>query len=266
MQETLFEKYLKKSYRDVEEHTGQTMSIKEVSEVFFPQKVAKQILKYKPKKENKNAIVLLGPSCSGKTTFGKDFVQKRSFFQFVSMDMCAIEEMENMTETEMTLMMLGIGSKSPDDMGNRRFGQMLEKGHRNIVIDGGWTDVNSRGALLHTLEDLEYNTCIFLFTPSEDVFDSRVRSRVCELIAAKHVNVDVAEILRGVNVINLYAKKMRISVAAAKDLIMYSKEFENSMRKQYGMLAAELQKSNYFFQVEKDIVFLGADELYVINQ
>lgn len=266
MQETLFEQYLKKSYRKSEELEGKTMSTEEVGEAFFPTKVAKLVQKYKPKKGNKNAIVLLGPSCCGKTTFGKEFVKQRPFFQFMSMDKCAIEEMENMTEEEMALMMMGLGSKTSDDMGNRRFGQMLEKGHNNIIIDGGWTDVNSRGALLHTLEDLEYNTCIFLFSQSEDVYDKRVRSRVCELIAAKYINMSAAEILRGVNVLYLYAKRKGIRVATAKDLIMQSNEFKNSMERQYGMLANELQKSNYYSQIAMNIIMLGADELYVINQ
>ena len=266
MQETLFERYLKKSYQGVEELTGHKLSTKEVSQAFFPNKVAIPIVKYKPRKENKNAIVLLGPSCSGKTTFGKEFVKQRPFFQFVSMDMCAIEEMEEMTEIERMLMMYGASSKSPDDMGNRRFGQMLENGHRNIIIDGGWTDVNSRGALLHTLEDLGYRTCIFLFTPSKEEFDERVRSRVCELIAVRHLNMDVSEILRGGNVLNVYAKKIKTSVSEAKERIVNSNEFENSLKRQYGMMVAELQKSGYFSQLAMNIIFLGADELHVIEQ
>ena len=265
MQETLFERFLRESFTKVDEFQGKEMTALEVMETFFPHKTAMLVNRYQPRKNKKNAIILVGPSCCGKTTYARKFVQKWPSFKLISMDECAIDDMIEMSEEERILLMFGINGASIDDVGNRRFGRMLEEGHKNIIVDGCWLNVNSRGALLRTLSELNYHTCLFLCNPKKTSHDAKIRKRVCEGIAARRMNIREAEKLRKVECLKQYAKKMHVSEAYAMEMIESSNEFKNSYRRECEMLIAELQDANYFAQLESYVIFIGADELFEVQ-
>ena len=265
MQETLFERYLAESERKVAELQGiQTTSL-DILEAFFPRKAAKQVDKYHPCKNQKNAVILVGPSCCGKSTYAREFIKRRPFFKLVSMDECAIDDLENMNVIDLFLMMNGRDTASPDDLGNRRFGRMLEKGYRNIIIDGCWLHVNSRGALLRTLEDLGYHTCLFICEIDEEVHSDRIRRRSCEIVASRRLLEAPTQTLRKAESLKMYAKKMRMSETRVIKKIEGTREFHNCFMQEREKILAEMINANYSEQFPSYAIFFGADELYELR-
>lgn len=261
MQKTCFEKNLAESFANIDKFMGKVMMPLEVMDAFFPKKVAKPVEEPTFDEKRKNAIILVGPSCCGKTTYALKFVKEHPNFTLVSMDKCAAEEMKDFDEFEMFTMALGVGDRTTDDLGNRAFGEMLAAGHKNIIIDGNWMHVNSRGALLKTLDYYNYHTVIYLILPEGNDYTDRIESRVFEIIAAKELEVDLACILDGVDVVKKYADSIGLSVEKAKEKIRNSIDFPVSFAKECMMLNDEIAESNFASQMPTRIIFLGADEL-----
>lgn len=265
MQKTCFERHLDVSFRRSDKLLGRGMTVEQVMKAFFPDKVAEQVSELTIREDQKNAIILVGPSCCGKTTYARRFVKEHKDFVLVSMDKCAAEDMSGYSEFSLIAMAFGLQGKSPDDLGNRRFGRMLEAGHKNIIIDGNWMHVNSRGALLKTLQELNYHTSIYVIVPEEGPYLEKVGNRVCELISARRLGKDPATLLDGADMIGALAKKYGISAESAKVMIEMTEEYDDLFDHQCDMLNLELDDTSFNDQLGSGIIFLGADELALLN-
>ena len=261
MQKTSFEKYLSESFDKVYEYEGRAMEPQEVMKVFFPEKIASFSTDLNIQEDRKNAIILVGPSCCGKTTFAKKFVKEHEGFVLVSMDECAVKDMEEMSRYEIFLMAFGLENVSTDDLGNQKFGQMLEAGHKNIIIDGSWMHVNSRGALLRALDDMGYHTILLLILPNSEDYKRKVDSRVMELIAAEKLDKKITCVLDGFDLIKAYADKLGCTVEEVKQLMRLSDEYMELFMRENIMLDNEIKQANFESQIPTGIILLGADEL-----
>ena len=261
MQKTCFEKYLLDSFHKVYQYEGKAMEPREVMKVFFPEKVATVTEELELQKDRKNAIVLVGPSCSGKTTFAKKFVEEHEEFVLVSIDKCAAEDIKELDQYTLFEMAFGLSEISTDDLGNRRFGQMLEAGHKNIIIDGSWMHVNSRGALFKTLDDMNYHTIIFLILPDHKSYQEKVESRVYEIIAAEKLGLDLSMALDGFDFVKRYADILGCTVEEVKQLFKHSDKYMEVFIRENFLLDDEVAQANFEGQIPTGIILLGADEL-----
>ena len=260
---TRFEKLLEESIQMFYMTRGKPLTLHEVMNAFFPQKFAKFITEYRPNAK-KNAVVLVGPSCSGKTTFALNFVKEHPDFVLVSMDECAAKELETKTAKEVFAIGLGVNGMSKDDLGNRRFGQMLEAGHKNIIVDGNWMHINSRGALLRALDAEGYNTTLFMFYPTPQQQEKRIRHRLYDVIASERTGIRIVESLKGVDILKKYADMLGVTVDKAKRMIEQEEDFAKKMDVEIWMLTQELKNSNIQPQIDYGVLYLGADQLFEV--
>ena len=261
---TRFEKLLEESIQMFYMTVGKPISLQKVMYAFFPYKYAKFVTEYKPDAK-KNAVVLVGQSCSGKTTFALNFIKKHPDFVIVSMDECAAKELETKTAEEVFAMGFGVNGMSKDDLGNRRFGQMLEAGHKNIIVDGNWMHINSRGALLKALDAEGYKTTLFMFYPTPQQQEKRVRHRLYDVIASERTGIRLVERLKGVDILKKYADMIGVTIDEAKRMIEQEEGFEKRMAMEIWMLKKELKGSNIQSQIDNGAMYLGADQLYEVT-
>lgn len=257
---TRFEVLLEASLETFDKFVGKPISGRELIDNFFPDKIANPVMKYTPDAK-KNAVVMVGPYCSGKTTFARKFVKEHPQFVYVSLDECAAEDIENMDPVETFKMKYGMGEKTEDDLGNRRFGLKLEAGHTNIIVDGNWMHINSRGALLRTLEELGYKTTIFLINPNPLWHQQLLRHRTNDVIAAKRTDTDFTEILKGTNVLEKFAKSQEISVESAPFVLEQDEDYLEELDWQRHILEQEQSDANVAVQKEYGIMYIGADQV-----
>lgn len=258
--ETKFERNLEESFDAFDRTVGKYLTLKEVMDAFFPNKVAKMIGPYIPDSD-KNAIILVGPSCAGKTTAALEFVKLYKDFVIVSMDKCAAEELEGMNEVDLFNMRFEADDLTRSKLGNRRFGQMLEAGHKNIIVDGNWMHINARGALLKTLDSEGYKTTIILVYPTPEEMLKRIERRICDVIAANLTGIPIAEHMNGVNLPREFADKIGVTEEEARAIIMSCREFKIRYDLEVRKIQDELDNSNFQNQIDCSTILLGTDQV-----
>ena len=257
MSKTRFEKEISESFVKSDENLGKTLSPQEVMEIFFPKKKAKFSDDLNLHQNRRNAIIPVGPYCSGKTTFAKKFLEEHKDFVLVSLDKCAVEEMNDFDEFELFTM----SDRTSRELGNRPFGEMIAAGYKNIVVDGNWMDVNSRGALLKTLEYYNYHTIIYLIKPEEKAYIQMIKSRVYDILCARELGLELSSVLERENLLQTYADKCGCTVEAAKAELKASDEFLYTYASEWDSVLSELANSNFKDQLYGNIFCFGADEL-----
>ena len=257
MSKTRFEKEISESFVKSDESFGKTLSPQEVMELFFPRKTAEFSDDLNLQQNRRNAIIPVGPYCSGKTTFAKKFLEEHKDFVLVSLDKCAVEEMNDFDEFELFTM----SDRTSRELGNRSFGEMIAAGYKNIVVDGNWMDVNSRGALLKTLDYYNYHTIIYLIMPDLEDYKGRVKSRVYDILCSRELGLDLQSVLERDDLVQTYADTCGYTVEEAKNELEASDEFQEIFESEWNSALSELFNSNFIAQLQGTIIFFGADEL-----
>jgi len=179
------------------------------------------------------AIILLGLSGCGKTTFSLDFVKSNPNFSYCSYDSVEIEVVSEFLKRGYMPQEYILDANSVYN-----FGEALnnyKKRKRNIIIDGSWVAPNARGALIKTLRLIGYkNIILFSFLKiSKDVVFDRLMSRAVRLLVhrEKLLKSDNSEIVS--NTLNwlLTAPFEEIVDSSEKTLdeIINSKEFSQKL-------------------------------------
>ncbi len=262
---TIFENYLEESISLFNFYKGKNTSPETVLKTFFPLKFAEKVDLYHPIKNSKNALILVGQSCVGKTTFAQGFLKKHPDFTLVSMERCVGTELKSMAQEKTN------HDINADTIGNHSFGLELEANHQNIIVDGNWLHMNSRGALLKTLYDLNYRTCIFLIHPDTklginniSIWESNIRHRCMELIAAEVCNIPLYELLLGVDPIEEFAKKVGLPTQYVVAFLAHNPAFDLLLSEKDTERRQEFIDSNLLTQLEKKMFFFGADMLTIL--
>ena len=142
---------------------------------------------------------------------------------------------------------------------------MLEAGHKNIIVDGNWMNINSRGTLLKALDAEGYKTTLFMFYPTPQQQEKRVRHRLYDVIASERTGIRLVERLKGVDILKKYADMIGVTIDEAKKMIEQEEGFEKRMAMQIWMLKKELEGSNIQSQIDNGTIYLGADQLYEVT-
>lgn len=243
---TIYEENLKATYAAFDKYQGAELN-GETLPLFFPSKVAMPVTRLSLFPYRKNAIILVGQSCIGKTTFAREFIKAHPVWTYISMDEC----------TDF--------SKPEDEFsGVDIFGKKLEKGYPNILIDGGWLYITARGALLKTLEELGYHTCIFLCTISERDHLSRIQERCLEFLVPSIIHIPPADMFKKPSPIERLAKEYNLSVEETKKRLCKHPNFKESFNRDVRVSQEELVNSNYIAQISSGLIFYGADELLIV--
>jgi len=262
--ETLFEKELKKSVKTFNRVYGQELTEKILIQ-FFPDKHPVHVDELRIKPDVKNAIILLGLSSCGKTTYGKEFCEHNPTFTFVSMDECGIRDLEPMSEHQRNEYL-----ENPDlhyQLGNNRFGRMLAKANakgKSMVIDGNWIHMNARGALLKTLEQYGYYTTIMsMLKIPEPIYESRKHKRVLNRVSKNIMNISSLDYYDK-DYVQVFAEKNDIPYFTAKKMIESIPFF--SLEEYMFSIEIETEKSdaNYFGQLLNSLLpfEFGADAFF----
>lgn len=259
MKETVFERNLSEATAKLVTYGSNGISAQEINEQFFGgrEEMPPRLSSYVPVKGKKNAIVLVGASCTGKSTYAKNFIKTHPDFEYLSLDDCALKEL-NRTH----LIVCFDDNIMNNTLGNREFGERIEKG-QNLIIDGGWAYINSRSALLKTLKHYGYNVCAFVFCSiTNEEFIRNVEARVIGNLAyemlknkPEYCNKDWLAV---------YQEESKLSREKAIATIRGSSDYQKRLIEEINILMDEKRESSYLEQVESGLIVAGFDSFVVI--
>ena len=126
-----------------------------------------------PDFKNMSAVIVIGYSGSGKTTFINEFCKKNRFFESISMDDTYKEVLKSKSRTSDMEVITVFGKKLECSANSRS----------NIIIDGLWLNVFTRMALLKTLKELGYTTYI-VDIADDNIMYERLKLRADDLTVA----------------------------------------------------------------------------------
>ena len=258
MTTTLFERNFKEATARLLAFDGRPMDVGEVSKIFFngATKIPNRLMTYAPKKGKKNAIVLIGLSCTGKSTFAKEFIKTHTDFEYLSLDDCALREMEK------TNMIVCFGDDiTKNTLGFREFGEKIATG-KNLIIDGGWVHINSRAALLKTLKQFGYNTCACVFCQySQEEYMRNIEARVTAQIAFELLEKD--EIYSDKDWLTIYQEEKKVTREKAVAVIRTNEKYNARLYEEFNVLLNEKQDSAYMVQLESGLMVVGFDSMLI---
>lgn len=256
---TTFERNLMEATEKLIKFGARETSGLEVSKAFFggAEEFPPLLKDYKPEPGKKNAIVLIGLSCTGKSTYAKKFVVEHPDFEYLSMDDCALTEL-----AKTGVIMCLDGDIRNNTLGNQEFGERIEKG-QNLIIDGGWVHINSRSALLKTLKEFGYRVCACVFT-------NITRQELIRNVEARITSQMAYEMLKkkpeyaNKNWVEVYRKESKLSREVAVRSIRSTAKYRRRLIEEINVLAAEKEETDYMMQLETGLIIIGFDAFMVV--
>ena len=257
----IFERNLEEATITIQSLLGTMVQESQILELFGG-KVATTTNEFVPDLKKKNAIVMVGKSCCGKTTFAEKFVKKHPEFKIVSMDKCAFEEMSSLNRNELILLLY---TRGVEEMGLSSFSKHLERG-KQVIIDGGWMHLNSRIALIKTLRELGYTITIldFLGIPEAE-YQKRVEGRALQNIATDLLKIDMLIHPYGYDFVQAFASKYHITKSEAEVKLRSHPSFREVLSKLVEDLKQEESEVILDVQIKYGWLAFGADFIYQIN-
>ena len=260
MKETRFERNLKAAPDNLNKLYGTYRTVLDMARLFMGGVyIPKFVNEYSIDERKKTAIVLLGYSCSGKTSYAFDFINSHPEFELLSMDECATKEiMENPMKY-----LYGTQNPLKSDAGIRTFGERIEKGTK-LVIDGCWLHINIRCAILKTLRELGYQVIGFSFLniPQEQ-YMQRIESRVLQFMAQEKVGG--APTLEPIDWIKEYCEKSGKTRDTVVAELRADKKFEEDKQSEISRIQNEFLTSGIKNQIDSKFVYLGFHQFLDLN-
>ena len=226
----------------------------EYADIFFRGKVGEKVPAFEF--EEKSAVVLLGMSCMGKTTFANQFIKKHPEFTLCSFDKYAIQLIATSFITK------------TDEAAIHDFGYALDgylKEGKKVIIDGQYVNVVSRSALFNTLQNAGYTIYVISFlNMSSDTIEERLASRAVDntvldiMYKMPDYNPDPGKKIYGLT-IDDYAKHVGVSKKRALNYIKSKSAFRENLGREYSFRVNELIDSNVIFQIQQDAFIYGCD-------
>ena len=257
--------YMKQFAADASRSKG-VISRKTISEWFEnKQAVVKDGYKDVMLFESKAALVLVGVSCIGKTTYIQNFLNLYPHIKLISYDEAgyikAEEEIKgkNVSETRT----IEIVEK-----------EILENKDESIVVDSTFIQPYSRAALIRFLKDLGYEVHMLYF--SKEYTEKNITS--CLLNRAIEITLyqDFVETNKGnkmsmrealeirKSILERYAKKYGISVEELKSRMVSHPTTMSNLHFLSNEFKKEVEIHRVWWQEKRGLFFLGADYCYVL--
>ena len=254
---TNYEKNLSVARSKFRQYFQKPLKPKEYADIFFNGKVGEKVPEFVF--QEKSAVVLLGMSCMGKTTYANSFIKKYPEFTLCSFDNYAIKFIAAAIFT------------NTDEYAIHEFGKALDEylsAGKKVIIDGQYVNVVSRSALFNTLQNAGYTIYVisFLNMPKE-IIEERMASRAVDntvsdlLYKMPDFNPDPGKKIYGLS-IDDYAKHVGIPKKKALNFIKSKSAYRDYLGKEYSLRVNELIDSNVIFQVNQDAFIYGCDYYY----
>ena len=256
---TLFERNLEIATAELVKLQGKSVKILDIINIFFDGITKEPIMleDFTQIEGEKNAIVLLGQSCTGKSTYAKEFIRKHPEFEYISMDECAFREYKKLGQVY-----IDIDDFMNSNLGNREMGVAIEKGN-NIILDACWLHINSRSALLKTLRQFGYKTYAFYFWPTEEIHNQMIISRNIQQTARCILNGEFN--FEKVDWVSKYQEIFHYSREEAINSIQSSDLFKEKLNNERNLIYNEYISSGFENQIRDRYFFASFDYVYIIE-
>ena len=214
--------------------------------------------------DNKTAIVIIGVSCIGKTTYIHNFLVNHSDFVYISSDDVSYQKEDekksgvNPSETRVTEILEQ---------------QMLEAQNENLIIDIMCIHPASRAALMRFLSSLGYEIHAVYFSKkyTEENIKKRIEARAIELVLYQDYLINhqtrkrvyMKDIMKVRNdILGIYARKKRISVEELKVQTAKLTETTRTVISLTRFYNDEVERNRVWWQEIRGLFALGADYYY----
>lgn len=225
--------------------------------------------KHLQKLEQKHAVILLGLSCTGKTTYATKFLKRHPQYEFCSMDevetkimFLLLKKFENNIPMHPLQIM-----KLLDAYGIQEFGKMLEdnaKKNVNILVDGEFVTPNARGALIRTLRRLGYRIVIFDFTTiSGNLWRDMIKARTLLSLEFSDRSAECSLEEKKAIREQLYTNCLTIKAELSKKW-EETQEFKAEYEKDLKETENEVDQSLLLLQKLHNLLYQGADMVYTL--
>lgn len=254
-----FEKFKKESLCTIDRGI---ISIKTWGELFDLERKTTYISKSSLNKvfTKNTAIVILGFSCSGKTTLAMNLQKKYPSAQLICFDYIGLKVLkENLNN-------LNISEENLDNQMAYLMGEKIEAAatqNTPLIIEGQYVYSNARGALFKTLRNYGYNKIILLSTLNIDpaTFTKILDSRITDTIYWDNLKNKVSK--------QDFIKKQMELYGTDISRLKYSKMNQEQIRNtleykinEYHLkehIQLEIMETMYPIQIEYNLLSSGAD-------
>lgn len=213
----------------------------------------------------KAAVILVGVSGIGKTTYIQNFLNLYPFIKLISYDEAgyqkAEEEMEGKTVSE---------TRSLEIIEE----EILKNREESIIVDATLIQAHSRAGLIRTLKDLGYEIHMLYFSKeyTEKNITPCLLNRAIELTLYqdyveqnKNHKVSMREALNvRKGILERYAKKHGISTQELKTRMVSHPTTLNNYHILLNAYKKEVEENRVWWQEKRGLFFLGADYCYVL--
>ena len=211
----------------------------------------------------KTALVLVGTSASGKTTFAKEYVSRNKNWDYLSMDEC-YEQVCNEGKTSL---------EEADQKMIKEFDRRLAKhkeAKKSILVDGEWIDIRTRAALLKTLSDYGYRICMILMNPSAETMSKNLRKRALFATAqkvavsyAKENGIPKDVMFMANNPLEYLSRELKIDTEYLQSWITTSPAFQIEEEMHFNIMESEA--SQIQIQFRDGIMTWGVDTYFIYH-
>ena len=208
----------------------------------------------------KSAVVLVGVSCIGKTTFAKNFIAKHPSFELISYDMCYRE-----TVKQNAFIPKSDAQYLAEDLFNNK---LFEYQSKNIIIDRIVLNSEERAKLIHKLHELDYTVHVVYFTieyTEKHIRHRQILRSIEMAIMSQNPDCYALTMELDINPIEFYASKYNKTLEQVIDEFKYTAAVQNEYLYQNCAYDREIEKYNVIDQEDSGSFMEGADYYYEIT-
>lgn len=213
--------------------------------------------------ENKSAVVVVGVSCIGKSTYVQKFLKQFPSFKHISYDEACYQKVDEIKDgaQDKECRIVEILEE-----------QMLKAQNVNIIVDAMCINLASRAALLRFLKDLGYEIHLIYFSQAytEANINKCIVNRAIEITlyqdylathnTSKMYMRDIMKI-RG-DILAIYARKRGITI---QELMTQTLSLPETMKNTVSLVSFydnEVKENRMWWQEKRELFLLGADYYY----
>lgn len=211
--------------------------------------------------KKKSAVVLIGVSCIGKTTFAKNFIETRRNFELISYDLCYRESLKQKSYAS------SYGVAPSADQIFRE--EILKQKNTNIIIDKLLLSPEDRCELFELLHELKYTIYVIYFTQeyTQKYIQERMLSRAVEMVLMSRMSAKEyrAFLDLDLNVLEVYAETYHETVPEVIEQFKNDSDVRKELQYHINSYNEELQIYDIANQEKNNSFFVGSDYYYEIT-
>lgn len=211
----------------------------------------------------KSAVVVIGVSCIGKSTYAKNFIKTCPDFAFISYDECGYQKADEVKAGKKTS-----DSRIVEILEER----MLKNKDKNLFVDSHCINPASRAALMRFLKDLGYEIFVVYFSKeyTEANIGKCLLNRAIELTLYQDFLKSTDTSRMSVNEImdireDIVAYTAKKKKTTEENVILEASTRQEILSNLVGLklfYEDEVEKNRMWWQEKREMFLLGADYFY----